>query len=519
MTVKPRGRWSRGGLLVALTLALGAQAAPVRMLLSIGHDRGGLDDVPLKHAQADAERVRDVFVEVGSVRPEDATLVVGQPASAVSAALGAMTARAAALRAEGREVMALVYVSSHAATGTLHLGGTELPLPALRAGLQGVGAGLSLLVVDACTSGVVVRKKGASRTVAQAVEATLVRGTVVISSSGPAEASQEWDSLSGSLFTHHWLAALRGAADLDRDGRVTLGEAYRHAHARTVAAAEQHPGFDFDLSGSGDVVLTTPLRARSAVELSAALAGRFVVVSDDGPGLVLEVQKAADAPLRLALPPGRYRLQRRTGSTAAVATVDLPWGGLRFLDTSDFVQADAVAVALKGGGDRFSAGLFAGVVSQAVASPGPVPVVGLWGRSQLGALFLGAGVDLGATSATLRHHQAQELLASVAVHAGVGAQWAQMRLGVALLGRGTLVTQGLTRADALDAERLFGLSPVERRAGLLVEGGVMGSVELALVGPVLAGLQAEGLVRRALQDGAATTSFAGRLGLVTGVRF
>ena len=58
----------------------------------------------------------------------------------------------------------------------------------------------------------------------------------VLASSTASELSQESEALRASYFTHHLLSGLRGAADADRDGRVTLSEAYRYAYNRTLVA-------------------------------------------------------------------------------------------------------------------------------------------------------------------------------------------------------------------------------------------------------------------------------------------
>ena len=50
-----------------------------------------------------------------------------------------------------------------------------------------------------------------------------VRGTAFIASTAVGEAAQESQALGGSFFTHHLETGLRGAADADGDGLVTLG--------------------------------------------------------------------------------------------------------------------------------------------------------------------------------------------------------------------------------------------------------------------------------------------------------
>ena len=76
------------------------------------------------------------------------------------------------------------------------------------------------------------------------------------------EAAQESDKIGASFFTHYLISGLRGAADTAGNGLVTLNEAYSYAFQETLASTEktqygpQHPAYDINLSGSGDLVLT-----------------------------------------------------------------------------------------------------------------------------------------------------------------------------------------------------------------------------------------------------------------------
>ncbi|MBN1962229.1 MAG: hypothetical protein JW841_14935 [Deltaproteobacteria bacterium] len=47
-------------------------------------------------------------------------------------------------------------------------------------------------------------------------------GEIVIFSSASDEQSYESDEHDGALFTTHWITGLRGAADVNKDRRVTL---------------------------------------------------------------------------------------------------------------------------------------------------------------------------------------------------------------------------------------------------------------------------------------------------------
>jgi hypothetical protein len=140
-----------------------------------------------------------------------------------------------------------------------------------------------------------------------------------MASSSAQELSQESDELRGSYFTHHLVTALRGAADSDGDGRVSLDEAYRYAYRRTLASTEQtqvggqHVTLETNLGGQGDVAMTYPAAAKSQLELPAPLEGRVLVQHSSSGSVVAEVQKAKGSAVKLAFPAGAYEAVVRTG--------------------------------------------------------------------------------------------------------------------------------------------------------------------------------------------------------------
>lgn len=69
------------------------------------------------------------------------------------------------------------------------------------------------------------------------------RGKVIITASAANEVSVEKDELQHGVFTYYLLEGLRGAADTDRDGTVTVDEAYRYVSEKVPRATgqEQHP--------------------------------------------------------------------------------------------------------------------------------------------------------------------------------------------------------------------------------------------------------------------------------------
>lgn len=350
--------------LLALALALVWAGAPARgetvrrFALFAGNDDGGAGTRPLYYAGEDARKMHALLVRLGGVRPEDARLLLDGDAAAFLAAFDALARRAAEARARGERTALLVYYSGHAEGGALCLGESRLPLTALEARLKAAPADVRIGVVDSCRSGLATRLKGARRAPAFALEdgAVRARGTVVLTSSSANEDSQESDHIRGSYFTHHLVSGLLGDADRSGDGRVTLSEAYAYAYERTVAstastsAGPQHPTFDYDLAGNGDVVLTDLSRGRQRLELPASAPGGTYFLVDDQGRVVAEVRKGPGEARTVALAPGRYRVKRRLDDRLRIGEVNVRKGGATVLDEGRLSDAPFADDPVKGPG-------------------------------------------------------------------------------------------------------------------------------------------------------------------------
>ena len=108
-----------------------------------------------------------------------------------------------------------------------------------------------------------------------------------------------------------WCRALRGAADVTGDGKVTLSEAYAFAFRNTLKRTEktqggaQHPAYDIKMTGTGDVVMTDVRETSASLILSDELNGRFFVRNSQEQ-LVAELDKTAGQTLELGLEPEVY---------------------------------------------------------------------------------------------------------------------------------------------------------------------------------------------------------------------
>ncbi len=158
-----------------------------------------------------------------------------------------------------------------------------------------------------------------------------MRGHAFLTSSSADEVAQESEGLGGSFFTHYLTSGMRGAADVSGDGKITLNEAYQFAFHETLGGTvdtrggAQHPAYDIQLSGTGDVVMTDVRQTSAGLILSEALQGRcFVRNADDQ--LVVELQKPLGRSVQLGLEPGAYRIHCDLKSGAMTTTTEVAEG-------------------------------------------------------------------------------------------------------------------------------------------------------------------------------------------------
>jgi len=209
----------------------------------------------------------------------------------------------------------LFYYSGHARSNGINLGMEEISLDTLRKQLTGLPSTVTVIILDACQSGAISNVKGiepaADFSYNSAVQLN-TEGTVLIASSTSSELSQESLELNGSFFTHHFTVGLRGAADVDSNGMVTLLEAYEyayHAVLRSTAATaigKQHVTLETDLRGKGEMVLTWPRIAGAKLMLETEMEGEILLTHLPSKKVLAEIYKIRGDELLLAIPEGEY---------------------------------------------------------------------------------------------------------------------------------------------------------------------------------------------------------------------
>ena len=487
----------RLALLLLISLAATASAETVRLAVVVGNNAGAGSMPPLRYAESDAGKFSRVLLELGDVTPERLQVLQGKSVRELETALGRAREQAEVIkRAPENRVVLVFYFSGHSDGEGIELGREVLPFTRLKSILTGIGD-VRVVVVDACKSGAGFREKGGKQVEPFTIKLTDTlqsTGDAFIASSAQNEAALESAEVMGSIFTHHLVSGMRGVADVSGDRLVTLGEAYRYAYDQTVSrttllpVGAQHPTYDYNLTGQGELVMSTLQKATAQLVLPDGF--ERAVVSD-----VLRDQVIAEVPTattrELAMPPGQYGVRIYKGGKSFGGRVALADGARRELGWSELTPiTSGVAVAAKGGP----------LVAQELlvndtwfderylsASFGLVPSVGGIGIQVGGRVGfeprLGPGLSFGVSGVTLTRgivsESAVELRGGWRYALRFGALWLGLgaEVGPALIWQNNGTSTGFSMAGVLTPRlslRFFVAGPVmmavEGEAGLVLYG-------------------------------------------------
>lgn len=487
-----------GWLLAALWILLrgtSAWALPAdTWLVAIGSNVGEPDELALRFAERDAQQFADVLRQQAGVTSRRTLMLLGEDAAAVRRALQDLNAEIRGQVVAGQPSALVVFYSGHADAGALHLKGSVLPLDELRKIVQGSAAAVRLLVVDACRSGTITRVKGVQATETFAIqleEPSVAEGMAILTSSAAGESSQESDRLRGSFFSHHLVNALRGAADRNGDGRVTLTEAYAYTYDQTLRSSGrtlelQHPTYAFDVKGREDLVISTAGTPQGQTgRLRLGDASLYLVAEEREGGPIVAEVSPSHAQAQLLLPVGSYFVQQRLRSEYREYQVRLAAAADIVLQQQPYrsVQYDRLVRRRGGSGARVHGLTLLGGVHGALVA----------GEDVAGQLVLGYGVDLpwlsigarvrgslasGASVDGLVAQEHYELAAGLLVQRFVDLRYLSFAFG--LYAEGVYHRQEFRSDRQLTARNAFGFGfggllslevPLGRGLGLRVEAG------------------------------------------------
>ncbi|MDB5046934.1 MAG: peptidase [Fibrobacteres bacterium] len=355
---------------LALLLFAGLVCSPpvhamVRMAVVFGNNTGLDDDKPLQFATRDAEQVHSALMQLGGIDKGRDYLLLDPDVSKVMSVFEDARKKIVTLRGEGQKVQLLIYYSGHGSEDALHMNGEKLALSSIREFFHDMQADLKILIADACFSGSLIQAKGAKLLDPVPVkyqDELKVNGSAILTSSSAGEFSQESKELQGSLFTHYFLTAIRGAGDADRDGCVSLWEAYNYTQAglrRKLASVKnvtQNPEFDMDLHGSDNVVLTRVNLGQAFLALKGVPDGRYQILDGVNALQIAEVDISDPEGTVLALPRASYVVYRAEGRTRLAGYADLRKARSVVLGAGDFNSVQSGALTAKGLERREQAG-------------------------------------------------------------------------------------------------------------------------------------------------------------------
>jgi len=183
-----------------------------------------------------------------------------------------VTALQAVAKATDRDDLLLFYYSGHGSEAEgesylvardgryLALADTAVPVSRVKEILKAAPARAKVLLLDACHSGADIGGKGPQPMTAGFIRRVFEQaaGLAILSSCTRGEVSYEWQAQERSAFTHYLLEALRGDADRDGKGFVSVQDAARHvtdgvrlwASQRNVS---QTPTLECEVAG--DIIL------------------------------------------------------------------------------------------------------------------------------------------------------------------------------------------------------------------------------------------------------------------------
>ncbi len=427
---------------IGLFLALTAFADDARYAVVVGSNEAAAGRPALRYARDDASAVSRALTDLGEF--SDVTVLFDpRPDAILDAIDGALTAA----EESGPGGLVLFYYSGHADERSLYPGGRTLSLERLKDLIDGDDrAAVRLGIIDACRGGSWTGAKGLVLEDAP-FEVTLPttlesEGTVFIASSSGSESAHEGSVVGGSFFTHHLVAGLRGAADGDDNGQISLSEAFDYAKRGTVrdavlyAAETQTPSFDLHLRGKQDLVLTRVDQGTSSLSL-AQVEGPLEVVHLDS-GVVVLLLDRGEREVKLALPPGNYLIRRRDFDGVYAMELKLRAGRSLWVDETQLQLRGEEALVTKGGRDRRLQ------PSQAMLGAGRGEI------RVMSSPLLGFGSELVSTTPS------------------------STRLALGFLGFGVGATVGVTDELQLSLPAVVAVSPLQRKHEAVVWGGLTG---------------------------------------------
>lgn len=221
----------------------------------------------LKYAVNDARAFYDHLIRNNHIPEENVTLLLNEEArlTRLRSILGTRLKNKA-----GKEDMVIIFFAGHGAcekdvtspdkdglekyilpydADPKDLYASALPMSEISRIFNRIQSERLIFIADACYSGAsggrTINLAGIRANISEAFLNRIAsgKGRIILTASGANEVSSEDDKLKHGVFTYFLLEGLRGKADTDKDGIITVDEVYRYISREVPRATgqEQHP--------------------------------------------------------------------------------------------------------------------------------------------------------------------------------------------------------------------------------------------------------------------------------------
>jgi hypothetical protein len=345
-----------------------ANLEPSRVVIAIGSNLGATGEPELSYAELDAERFAQLMTQLGGVDPKNSRVLTSPSPEEVLRRVQWEGTRL------GPQSALIVYYSGHGDEGGLHLGDQELSLVELRAAVDRSHAGLRLLIIDSCrdaghaanaqSESVIEKGVVVSPTPSFDIDVSLQgrlelrgkhQGVIEMRSTAAGGKAAESHSLRAGVFSYHLLSGMRGAADHDGDGGVSVEEAYTFAYYRTVHDSRlsqqvfQEPVIAVKVAGAGPLLLTSVFESESVLVLPPEEGVGYEIFEQGSEARLTEAWSRPTQPTRIGLAAGQFIVYRSKSGEGSIAAISVPFGGTRTLAVSDFRPVRLATLAARGG--------------------------------------------------------------------------------------------------------------------------------------------------------------------------
>jgi hypothetical protein len=326
-----------------------------RFAVLVGNSNGGSDVSELRYVKNDITSLSTILKEFCGFDSDHTILLQDRSPVELESALTDLKKKLPL----SEDNLLLFYYTGHADQEYLKMGNSRYSLQSLKENFSSFPVAIRIGVFDACQSGSFTRLKGGSLSDPFLFkEDSKIKGQVILSSSSATENAQESDVLKNSVFTFHFVNALRGSADMSGDRKVTLSEAYQYAYNHTVSSTAstwggtQHPGYQFQIQGEGDIVLAD-LNIRSlGILLKSGISGDITIENENG-NVVADLDKERMSTIMIALDPGIYMIYKNEDGNMWRSKVNVT-SAIVPLETDDFEKTTMLHSRKKGTTPRYT---------------------------------------------------------------------------------------------------------------------------------------------------------------------